>query len=243
MWAAVPVKNLDAAKNRLRGVLRAADRARLATAMLEDVLDALAASTRLDGVLVVSSDARVRALAEDRGMATLEEPSPPQATNGGGLPRDAALNAALEAAAVDLGRRGADALIVVPSDVPMVSSVEVDLIAQALVDPGPAVIVVPDRRGTGTNALACRPLRVIGFRFGPDSALRHRAAAERVGVAWLALSLPGLQLDIDDACDLERLAESPGTSRAQRLLATLGFPHRAHPDATAAGVRFERTAT
>src|SRR5207253_1466597 len=60
--AAVPVKDFDNAKQRLMPALGAAERAALATAMLEDVLAALAAA-RLDCVWVVTREAAVVALA------------------------------------------------------------------------------------------------------------------------------------------------------------------------------------
>ena len=42
--------------------------------------------------------------------------------------------------------------------------------------------IVPDRHGTGTNALLLSPPDVIAPAFGPDSRARHVAIAERAGV-------------------------------------------------------------
>ena len=60
--AAVPVKDLVNAKQRLVPALAVAERAALAAAMLEDVLTALAAA-RLDRVWVVTREPAVSALA------------------------------------------------------------------------------------------------------------------------------------------------------------------------------------
>src|SRR5919106_4532190 len=71
LWAVVPVKDLQHAKQRLAGALSAAERRGLFAAMLEDVLAALAASERLAGILVVTRDVQAQNLAaryEARGL-------------------------------------------------------------------------------------------------------------------------------------------------------------------------------
>src|SRR5437773_1301945 len=70
--AAVPVKDLINAKQRLVPALGAAERAALAAAMLQDVLAALAAA-RLDRVWVVTREPAVLALARARGAEPLAE--------------------------------------------------------------------------------------------------------------------------------------------------------------------------
>ena len=70
MWAIVPLKSLEAAKQRLATVLTAAERRDLMLAMARDVLGALYGSTRLAGILIVSrtteSDALARAFSTER---------------------------------------------------------------------------------------------------------------------------------------------------------------------------------
>ena len=61
--ALVPAKALDQAKGRLAAVLSEDERRELALAMLEDVLRALQAVSRLDLIAVVSPDAEVLARA------------------------------------------------------------------------------------------------------------------------------------------------------------------------------------
>ena len=74
LWAVVPVKDLQHAKQRLAGVLAAAERQALFAAMLEDVLAALAASAGLAGMLVVTRDPRAQVLAARYGARVLVEP-------------------------------------------------------------------------------------------------------------------------------------------------------------------------
>ena len=69
MWAVLPAKNFDDAKQRLAGVLNAADRRDLFAAMFEDVLETLCAVDGLAGVLVVTRDDAAAAIARRHGAA------------------------------------------------------------------------------------------------------------------------------------------------------------------------------
>ena len=73
VWAVVPVKRFDLAKGRLADALADDERRQLARAMLEDVLDALAATPEVDRVLVVTREPEVAALAMAAGAATVAE--------------------------------------------------------------------------------------------------------------------------------------------------------------------------
>ena len=66
-------------------------------------------------------------------------------------------------------------------------------------------MIVPDRHGTGTNALLLSPPGVIAPSFGPDSRSRHEALAEAAGVRWAVARPASLLLDIDTGDDLGAL--------------------------------------
>jgi 2-phospho-L-lactate guanylyltransferase len=70
--------------------------------------------------------------------------------------------------------------------------------------------VVPDRHGTGTNALLMCPPDAIGPAFGPDSRERHAERARRRNLAATVEELPSLALDLDTAEDLEALRDVLG---------------------------------
>lgn len=178
--AILPIKRFDRAKTRLGGERRAS----LAAAMAERVLDALAASERLDGVLVVTADASARDAAAERSFGVVDEPVL--------AGHNAAARLGIEAALT----RGATRVLLVPGDCPLLSGAEVD----GLLDrhAGPGVVVVPDRHGTGTNALLLSPPDAIEPSFGPGSRDRHLALAEGAVLD----EVPGLLLDVDTADDL-----------------------------------------
>src|SRR5205814_7133641 len=110
--AAVPVKDLVNAKQRLMPALDAPKRAALAAAMLDDVLAALVAA-RLDRIWVVTRDAAVVALALARGAEPLGE----DANRGH--------TAAVARAQAEAVREGARVFLTIPGDVPCVTAGEI----------------------------------------------------------------------------------------------------------------------
>ena len=81
------------------------------------------------------------------------------------------------------------------------------------------VVIVPDERGLGTNALLLSPPRAMNPCFGTDSRARHAAAARNLGLASTELRLPGLGFDVDEPEDLARLARVAADRAAYRFLA------------------------
>ena len=221
MWAVVPVKSLQDAKGRLAAVLPQASRRELALAMLCDVLDTLAEVDSLEGTLVVTRDRCAAQAAAERDFETLmeSESEPAPSSSSPAKESELSLNRAIESAAIELENRGVTAMLVIPGDVPLAAPEQIDSLCQRMAhtDPVPHVIVVPDRTGEGTNALACRPPCAVSFRYGPQSALLHGREAERLGIRYDTVHLESLALDVDTKNDLEELLRRPSNSRAQRL--------------------------
>jgi 2-phospho-L-lactate guanylyltransferase len=93
-----------------------------------------------------------------------------------------------------LGRRGLDRVIIAHADLAFVDDL-------TIMD-GLGVSIAPDRHRDGSNVM-CLPAD-SGFRFayGPGSFARHRAEAERLGLAVRVVEDPTLEVDIDDPDDL-----------------------------------------
>ncbi|MEP6638693.1 MAG: 2-phospho-L-lactate transferase, partial [Chloroflexota bacterium] len=194
--AIIPVGTLEGAKTRLGGTLDAEERHDLVEDLLaRTVLTALAVDG-LDDVLVVSPDREVLARAAELGARTLRQ-------------RSRGLNKGLVQARADVVAGGADAILVLPIDLPFVTAEAVGQVLARLVaaaaEPAtgtPArVVLVTDRHGTGTNALGLRPPGIIDFAFGPGSRRAHRAAAEVAGAEWIEVEGP-LSVDLDTPDDL-----------------------------------------
>ena len=199
--ALVPVKRRDAAKLRLAARLSPTERLALSRAMLAAVVEALAGSAPVGEVVFVSSE---RDTIPERHRVL---PDP-----GGGL------NAALESARALIAAEGADEILVLPADLPLVTSSDVD----AIIARGRAAgfAMAGDRAGTGTNALFLPTLAPIAFRFGIDSLARHLAEAQRAGFPGVVVDLPGLAFDVDTPEDLDRLmatGDARYTFRSHRI--------------------------
>jgi 2-phospho-L-lactate guanylyltransferase len=145
--------------------------------------------------VVVSRDSRVLALAAARGAHPVEEPG------------DRGLNAALHAARAAAVQHGAEALLVVPTDLPLLCAADIDALAGQIESRRPMMLIAPDRAGTGTNALLLAPPGALDFAFGPDSLAAHLAAARDAGLASSVVHLGNLSFDVDTPDDYRRLCE------------------------------------
>jgi 2-phospho-L-lactate guanylyltransferase len=208
--AVLPVKRFEHAKQRLGGELGPADRVLLAEAMLRDVLSALSRTRRLYGLVVVTGELRARALARGSGAVLVDDP------------RDDGQAAAARlgvARAVEIGARRA---LLVPGDCPAMDPEELDGLLRSD-EAAPAVTVVPDRHGTGTNALLLSPPDVIAPAFGEGSFARHVRAVEEAGASLAVERIPSLELDVDTSEDLRAFRHSRirGAARSSTL-AVLG---------------------
>jgi 2-phospho-L-lactate/phosphoenolpyruvate guanylyltransferase len=212
--AVLPVKRFDDAKQRLDAALSPGTRRVLAEAMLADVLTALRRSRGVDQVLVVTSEHGAEALARAYDAHAIEDPPEP------GHSAAAAHGVAWAA------EGGARRAVLVPGDCPALDPRELDAVLGAAAG-DPRVVVVPDRHGTGTNALVLAPPGAIAPSFGPGSRARHEEAARAAGVPCTIAEPSSLVLDVDTAEDLEALraalaASTGGAAHTRGLLARLG---------------------
>ncbi len=199
-WAVVPLKKLSDAKCRLAGVLAPAQRRQLSSAMLRDLLAALTATPGLDRIVLATSEPSAAAF----GCPVIDD--------GGGD-----LNAAIARAAVALEAAGVARMLVIAADIPLAAPVEIArVLAAGRESP---VVIVPDDRGLGTNALLLSPPAAIAPRFGADSRACHAAAARDLGLASRVLRLPSLGFDVDEPDDLARLARAATDRAAYGFLA------------------------
>jgi len=228
--AVLPVKSFGLAKQRLGAAVGVDERRALARAMVGDVLEALGRVARLEGVIVVTAEAAAvdaagaAGIEDARGTGTAARPWPlvevvPDPSEAG---QSAAASLGIRAALT----RGAERVLLVPGDCPALDPAEVD----ALLAPREAgVVIVPDRHGTGTNALLLAPPTAIAPAFGPGSFARHTALA---GGAGRVAELPSLGLDVDTPGDLAALrgalaARAGGAPRTRALLDGIAAAHAA----------------
>lgn len=179
----VPVKPPARAKSRLDAI--PADRRReLAAAFARDTVAAARRTPQVAAVLVVTDDH----LFADQLRADGCEVIPDGVSDN--------LNATLQQAAAEAGRRWPEALpVALCADLPCLSS---DDLEAALVEvDGPSF--VRDAAGTGTTLYAA-PLAAFDPSFGHNSAVLHMTH----GAREITVPAPTLRLDVDEPADLEQ---------------------------------------
>jgi len=200
----VPVKNLSTAKQRLASLFDQTARTELAQAMLFDVLETLGTWKDCPEVGIVTSDPFAIQLAGQFHFSVIRDNANRSETD------------AIEMATRFCETQGIDSTLVIPGDIPLIQSWELEKILQSAPAEGSVLVRAAD--GRGTNAIYRSPAGLFPARFGNDSFEPHHAAAAATGKPCVVLSLPGIALDIDTPSDLRALAAAAGEARAQRLV-------------------------
>ncbi|HEY5572690.1 MAG TPA: 2-phospho-L-lactate guanylyltransferase [Anaerolineales bacterium] len=195
LWAIVPVKPLRRGKSRLADVLTEDERADLNRRLLAHTLDTLKSIPEIEHVLVISRDPAALALSREHGARTVQEDGAPH------------LNVALARATVVAQNYATRGILIIPADLPLITPEDVRLMLERVNEP-PVVVVAPDRRHQGTNALLVCPAGLIEYDFGPGSFQRHCERARQVGARLEILELPSLALDMDLPEDLDLVGDT-----------------------------------
>ena len=209
--AILPVKRFGAAKQRLAAGVGKERRATIVAAMLEDVLEAIGATRLVERMIVVTSEPRAVELAAVAGAEIVADPD------------EGGHSGATLAGIARAQELGAECTLLLPGDCPLLDPRELERLLTGL--PGSYVAIIPDRHGTGTNALALAPPDAITPAFGEGSCERHVAAAREAGIPHSVEELPSLGLDLDTPADIVALTRAVETdrSRARRTAKALGI--------------------
>ena len=190
-WALVPAKGFVRAKSRLVPALGDPLREVFAQGLLEHVLRTLLSVRELTGVLVLTDDDEVGAYASQFGCAVLRDPA------------QAAIGEVVDAGLRHAAQLGAEVAFVCMADLPWITADEVQsLLAEARQHD---VVVVPDTREYGTNALCLTPpLALDGTCFGQGKSFEaHLQKAREAQRKVAVFRMRGLCFDVDDPDDLE----------------------------------------
>jgi 2-phospho-L-lactate guanylyltransferase len=206
VWTIIPVKETRGAKQRLAPVLSAPLRQKLALAMLEDVLEALAGVRGLGGAILVTVDPRAEELARRYHMATLADGAHDGHTG------------AVNAGARHLVAQGRRTMLTLPGDLPLVTTAEIERLIAAH-GPAPAFTIAPAHDDLGSNAILVSPPQAVPLRFGEDSFFPHLEASRAQGIEPCVMRLPGIAFDIDNPQDLRQFSRLASATRAGTLIA------------------------
>jgi len=180
------MKDFELAKTRLASVLDPAARRVVATDFALAALSAVG-----PGALVVAGSEPAAAGAREMGNEVVVEETPSG--------QNPAARLGIEAAV----ERGANAVLLLSSDLPLIDAGVVDrLLSWADGLPRPVVVAVPATGRGGTNGLYLAPPDVIDLHFGDDSLVKFESDARDRGVRFEVYESPELALDVDEPSDL-----------------------------------------
>ena len=214
MWAIVPIKTFERAKQRLADVLSEDERRALMLAMARDVLTCLSRSTELTGILIVSrtreADSLAAAFSTERFA---ESPSTNLAQ---------ALTQATEHLVANFNATG---VFVVPADVPGIDPDQVDELIRA----NTRITLLPDAEHKGTNGFICAPPLAIPSVFDGQSFKPHVDEAYAAGISPRIVPGSAFALDVDLPEDLSAVYRQQPNSQTASYLNRSGIAQRLYP--------------
>jgi len=195
LWAVVPVKPFRQGKSRLSSIMDEDERYSLNSTLFGNTMRSLADSRAIERILVVSKDLNVLSTARSFGARTIQEEN------------QSSLNIALHLATRFAVFSGAGRLLIVPADLPLLDSAEIDTFISKGDKPN-QLVICPDRKLDGTNAMLVSPADRITFQYGPGSFAKHLEEAKKNGLSVEIYRSRVLELDLDVPEDLEYLRQS-----------------------------------
>jgi 2-phospho-L-lactate/phosphoenolpyruvate guanylyltransferase len=190
----LPIKDLRNAKQRLVPLLSPEERFAIAQAMLADTIRAVRGVKEADKIFVVTNYPPAMKMAKENGWELFREET------------QISESVSVDAASRHCAELGITSLLRLPLDVPLVQASDIDELLSLECAPL-ALVIVPSRDGTGTNAIRRTPPALFPSHFGPGSFARHCAEAERAGAEILVRRNARLEMDVDDESDLRALVQ------------------------------------
>jgi 2-phospho-L-lactate guanylyltransferase len=205
VWAVIPFKRIQHAKQRLAQILSSEERKFLSLKMLEDVLEAATASEVFDGVLVATNCEAAVPIIREKGSLHLQ------------TSEDLGLNHAAKEAAEWLLTHNFQKMCLFPADIPLAKASEfTHLVSCHSVHRG--MTIVPSHDKGGTNCLILSPPNLLPFCFGADSYAKHLRQGLRLNLSCQTKFSDGIGLDVDTPSDLRAISMRPTQTLTQNFL-------------------------
>jgi 2-phospho-L-lactate/phosphoenolpyruvate guanylyltransferase len=195
LWAIIPIKSLRCGKSRLSTVLTNQERENLNYNLLFRSIKCLKQVEAIDQILVISHDPAALSFSMKYGARTIQEN---RITN---------INNALKKATKAAIAFSASGIIIIPADLPLMTPEDiVDLISKS--NSTMQIIISPDRKTYGTNALYISPPGILEYEFGEWSFKKHIEQAERKKIKVEIYNNERLGFDLDLPEDLNLFKEN-----------------------------------
>jgi 2-phospho-L-lactate guanylyltransferase len=201
IFAIVPAKQFEKGKSRLASLLDIRDRVKLGELLLDSTLHTLENVTALYDTVVISTDVRAKRIAKMHGAIFVDEG------------KHIGVNNAVNIANDYCTRAGAVATVVVPQDLPLALSEDIDMICNAAKDYDRCLIICPSARYDGSNVLLRRPPRLIESHYDNNSFNMHINAAKKIGAKVKIILSHRMMRDLDTVEDAQYLAKEPRTCK------------------------------
>ena len=190
----LPVKDLRNAKQRLVGILTPEQRFTLAHAMLANTVAAMCGVKRADKIFVITNYEPAMQFARENDWHILSED------------RQISESVSVDDASRRIESLGFTAVLRIPLDLPLIQSRDIDELL-AIECAAPAMVIVPSRDGTGTNAILRTPPTLFPSHFGSASFPKHCAEANAAHAQIHHRRNLRLEVDVDDESDLRALLQ------------------------------------
>ena len=201
IFAIVPAKQFEKGKSRLASLLDIRDRVKLGELLLDSTLHTLENATALYSTVVISTDVRAKRIAKMHGAIFVDEG------------KQIGVNNAVNLANDYCARAGAVATVVVPQDLPLALSEDIDMICNSAKEYDRCLIICPSARYDGSNVLLRRPPKLIDSHYDNNSFNMHINAAKKIGAKIKIILSQRMMLDLDTLEDAQYLAKEPRTCK------------------------------
>jgi 2-phospho-L-lactate/phosphoenolpyruvate guanylyltransferase len=201
IFAIVPAKQFEKGKSRLAPLLDICDRVNLGELLLDSTLRTLENATTLYSTVVISTDVRAKKIAKMHGAVFVDEGKPIGVNNAVNMANDYCV------------RSGAVATVVVPNDLPLALSEDIDMICNAAKDYDRCLIICPSAKYDGSNVLLRRPPKLIDSHYDNNSFNMHIDAAKKIGAKIKIILSQRMMRDLDTLEDAQYLAKEPRTCK------------------------------
>ena len=207
----VPAKGFDHAKKRLASIFSERQRRNLAKSMFCRVLQQARLSQGVDGTFVVTRDGEVSQLARLLGAQVIAEHE------------ERGESQAVSFAIGELGQKGVGSVLVLPGDLPLLRTVDVESILHQIpkeaMEP-PFALLTPSWNRLGTNAILLSPPNLIYPRFGYDSFGAHLSELASKRIPFKIVENDRIAVDIDEPDDLKQVPLSVVSGRGGQKVLT-----------------------
>ncbi|MBI2184478.1 MAG: 2-phospho-L-lactate guanylyltransferase [Thaumarchaeota archaeon] len=208
LYVIIPVKSLTKTKTRLSSIIKPTQRRTLNLLTLKHVMQTIVDSEQVEGTIVVSPDPAVKLICRQHGAIFLQEKS------------NRGVNAAVAKGVDYCKAQGAAASLVIPSDLPSITTEDIAALAKIAEEPR-VVVITPSMRLDGTNILLRKPADIIKTFYDQNSFPAHLQEAKKTGAKLLLYLSKTVMLDLDTGGDIALFLEEQSQTEAHTYLSSV----------------------